>query len=197
MTSTKQIVASQNILRMAVEIDDPRLPQLFWDKVAVDSRTGCWMWTACKNSDGYGSFNSEHGRYSGLAYLRCYTTLVGPVPEGLELDHLCRHRPCVNPAHLEPVPHIVNIERGERASRQVCSRGHEYTDANTHRRESEHGTGIWHERHCLACRKIRDADPASKEKHAKQSLDWYAANRDKINTQRRNRYAAKKEMEMV
>lgn len=82
----------------------------FVDKVRVLA-TDCWEWTARGTGRGqaYGAF-WFNGR-SGLAHRYAYETLIGPVPAGLELDHLCRFQRCVNPAHLEPVTPSVNIQR--------------------------------------------------------------------------------------
>lgn len=176
MSTIKQTVARQNILRMKVQLDDPRLPQRFWDKVQVDGRTGCWMWTAGL-SGGYGTFAPTDRHETRLAHLHCYRTLVGPVPMGLELDHLCRRCACVNPACTEPVTHKVNILRGKAATKHFCVNGHEYTKENT--RWSEY-KGSWG-RHCLTCTHIRNTDPEHRalrlisnitpERHEAQNAD--------------------------
>lgn len=84
-------------------------PQVrFWAK--VDASGDCWEWTGALHWFGYGMFRVL-GR-TVTAYWFAYTTLVGPVPVGLELDHLCRSQRCVNPDHLEPVTHAENIRRG-------------------------------------------------------------------------------------
>lgn len=80
-----------------------------WMKKVVVESPGCWIWIAGKNV-GYGQYFAW-GRMWG-AHRFVYTLLVGPVPDGLELDHLCRVRACVNPDHLEPVTHEENVRRG-------------------------------------------------------------------------------------
>lgn len=97
---------------------------------------GCWQWTAYKNADGYGMFSAHHGRPE-RAHRVAYRLFVGPIPPGLELDHLCRNRACVNPAHLEPVEKRENIMRGvgrgaKNATKTHCRNGHEYTPENTY-----------------------------------------------------------------
>ena len=93
----------------------------------------CWVWTAGTNRAGYGKFGV--GREAGKqlivqAHRFAYELLAGSIPEGLELDHLCRNRPCVNPDHMEPVTHAENMARGY-AAKTHCVRGHEFTPENT------------------------------------------------------------------
>jgi hypothetical protein len=71
--------------------------------------SGCWLWTAGKTRLGYGSV--PHSGKMRCAHVVMYEKYIGPVPEGLELDHLCRTKLCVNPAHLEPVTHAENMRR--------------------------------------------------------------------------------------
>lgn len=95
--------------------------------------TDCWMWTGPHN-DRYGYISvSENGhRRQRMAHLFVYEQLVGPVPAGLELDHLCRVKLCVNPAHLEPVTHMENVRRGLMfALKTQCLQGHDYSPENT------------------------------------------------------------------
>lgn len=111
-------------------IGDTRLRQAFWDRVDPNpTDEGCWRWTGYINRDGYGwtSFASEETR---SAYRLAYLKLIGPIPAGLVLDHLCRNRWCVNPSHLEPVTSGENSKRG--MLRDVCLRGlHEMTPENS------------------------------------------------------------------
>lgn len=105
----------------------------FWSKVVkTDS---CWVWTGSKNSLGYGQIviGGASGR-KVKAHRYAYESVIGPIPDGLELDHLCSNPSCVNPAHLEPVTHLENVRRGrgaeaarKRAQSQThCKRGHEF-----------------------------------------------------------------------
>ena len=79
----------------------------FWNH--VEQRGECWEWTGSRNGAGYGRTRID-GRHAA-AHRAAYEHLVGPIPDGLELDHLCRNRACVNPEHLDPVTHQVNLRR--------------------------------------------------------------------------------------
>lgn len=105
-----------------------------WEKVVFEGPTfvealgPCWEWTAALNHAGYGIIGID--RASRLTHRVAYELLVGPIPEGLTLDHLCRNRACVRPSHLEPVTHQINVLRGEglaaqMARRTACALGHE------------------------------------------------------------------------
>lgn len=95
----------------------PRLTDADFDsRVTVDPDSGCHLYSGPFNSSGYGQF----GR-SERAHRYSYERSRGPIPDGLELDHLCRVRRCVNPAHLEPVTHAENMRR---ARRETCMNGH-------------------------------------------------------------------------
>ena len=86
------------------------LDDRFWSKVdKLGDRWACWLWTGA-TMEGYGQFS--YAGQSQLAHRLAYTELVGPIPGGMTLDHLCRTRACVNPLHLEPVTNRENILRG-------------------------------------------------------------------------------------
>lgn len=80
----------------------------FWAKVVKGD--GCWAWAAARNQHGYGQFRLD-GRMRA-AHRVAYELMIGPIPDGLDIDHLCRVRHCVNPAHLEPVTTQENVRRG-------------------------------------------------------------------------------------
>ena len=102
----------------------------FMEKVRVDEVTDCWVWTGTWKGKGYACFQIARHR-SARGHRWAYENLVGPIPDGLQLDHLCRNRMCVNPAHLEPVTHGENQRRGMRGSQAHCLRGHRFDEANT------------------------------------------------------------------
>lgn len=107
---------------------DPRLPVRFRRKFTVAS-SGCWEWSAGKTEGGYGRYQAgtrdDGSKDRTVSHRFSYEALVGPVPDGLQLDHLCRNRACCNPAHLEPVTPAENTRRGD-AMLAIKTRG----DAN-------------------------------------------------------------------
>lgn len=117
----------------AMKMNDATLAR-FLATTAVNTDTGCWEWTGYKNSDGYGRFGRGHAK-SYAAHREAYKHFVGEIPSGLQIDHLCRVRHCVNPAHLEAVTQLENVRRG-RAPTQVmnqtgaCANGHEAVEPN-------------------------------------------------------------------
>lgn len=116
---------------------------------------GCWVWQKFITEEGYGRIHLRSpSPRNVLAHRLYYERYVGPIPADLEIDHLCRNRACVNPAHLEPVPKRVNILRGEGvaarfARRTHCSKGHEFTSENTYINPTSLA------RYCRVC--LRDA----------------------------------------
>jgi len=103
------------------------LPQRIEEKIEYDTNGGCWLWNAgVSGSNGsYGQTSEGKARHKVPAHVLVWEKTHGPIPAGLEFDHLCRVRLCVNPDHLEPVTHAENVRRGLSGPKSVCSRGHE------------------------------------------------------------------------
>lgn len=141
---------------------DARLPLHFWDKVSPCPMSGCWLWTGASTGTGYGQvrIGGRKGKCT-VAHRHAYTRLVGEVPLGLELDHLCSQRCCVNPHHLQPVTHLENIRRSSNAQKTHCTHGHEYTPENTVRDNGHRKC-----RTCLRARDLTEARRARKRKRA-------------------------------
>lgn len=114
----------------------PALAERFWPKVERLGDVDCWLWTGVKQGSGYGQF-WLNGRMQP-AHRVSYELVVGPIPAGLVIDHLCRVHHCVNPLHLEPVTHQTNVDRGEsylisaavRGTKTHCPQGHPYEGDN-------------------------------------------------------------------
>lgn len=104
--------------------------------------SGCWEFTGYINPAGYGQI-SDGDRQMRLAHRVAYRELVGPIPDGLTLDHLCRVRHCVNPEHLEPVTQKVNSLRAN-TPKTHCVNGHEFTTDNVYRKANG-------KRYCRTC----------------------------------------------
>ena len=111
------------------------------EKVSHEPMSGCWLFTGGLDTDGYGMIGIgsmlDGSRTVTKTHRVAYAFLVGPIPEGMTLDHKCRVRCCVNPDHLEPVPQPVNVLRGEspsakNARKTHCSHGHAFIEANTY-----------------------------------------------------------------
>jgi hypothetical protein len=118
----------------------------FEAKVMPEPNSGCWLWLAQVDPKGYARFKGP-GR-TQRAHRVAYEHFIGAIPAGRVLDHLCRIRSCVNPAHLEPVTARENTLRGDLpkllGARTHCANGHAFDDANTsYKRDGS--------RRCLAC----------------------------------------------
>jgi hypothetical protein len=114
---------------------------------------GCWYWTGYKTKGGYGTISVRTG-ITTTAHRVAYELWRGPIPEGLQIDHLCRNRWCVNQQHLEPVTAFENSLRGEtftsvNVRKTHCDKGHAFSVENTY----------WEgdKRRCRACNKAKNA----------------------------------------
>lgn len=110
---------------------------------------GCWEWDGAHTTAGYST--ASLNRRPIYLHRFAYERMVGPIPEGLELDHLCRNRGCFNPAHLEAVTHAENMRRGHWSSKTHCPKGHPYDAENTRINNANGG------RECRACIRARKA----------------------------------------
>jgi HNH endonuclease len=129
----------------------------FWSLVQKNER--CWLWNGAMHNNGYGRVGQMY------AHRYAYRLLVGDIPSGREIDHLCGNRRCVNPAHLEPVSHHENLLRGNSFSgvesrKTHCPAGHPYDLLNTY--ISKAGS-----RHCRTCHRNR-AQQQSQARRAKR-----------------------------
>lgn len=133
-----------------LEYGDPRVRQAVWKNIHPEPNTGCWLWSGYINEDGYGRGYPVAGGRLVMAHWITFESMVRPVryPDE-ELDHLCVTRACVNPAHLEAVPHRVNRDR-QAKSITHCKYGHEFTPENTTRTRNGN-------RACLPCRRRRNS----------------------------------------
>ena len=118
---------------MSYPAKNPRIR--FARKYVPEPNSGCWTWLGFVNRRGYGRF--FNGNTLVQAHRFSYEQYHGSIPEGCELDHLCRNTGCVNPAHLEAVSHRINILRGtspaaQRARKHHCDHGHSFTPENTY-----------------------------------------------------------------
>ena len=147
-----------------------RTSDRFHAKYVVDG-AGCWVWQATIARNGYGQF--WDGERTQMAHRYAYELLVGPIPDGLDVDHQCHnadesclggpscpHRRCVNPAHLAPADRSTNLRRGRtgklpsnhshQTGKTHCPQGHPYDEANTYRIVRSDGH---RERHCRTCKR--------------------------------------------
>jgi len=154
---------------MKIATDEER----FMSKILINGE--CLEWTGKKNKLGYGYFNlSNNGKErTVLAYRWAYERWIGPLPEGLVFDHLCRNPSCVRLDHLELVPQAVNFLRGNHPGAVMtrtgkCSNGHEMTEENTYYYTTSNGkyTG----RDCRICNREQDRKYRERKRLEKKAV---------------------------
>ena len=130
----------------------PSFETRFWARVDKSGPNGCWLWTGWTGRRGYGAVGRGGSKFQ--THRIAYELLVGAIPNGLELDHLCRTPPCLNPEHLEPVTRLENQRRaflavGHHQSKKThCLRGHPFNLFNTY----FHGGS----RQCRVCKNLSE-----------------------------------------
>jgi len=103
-----------------------------WEELAknFEFESGCWIWKGKLNGQGYGQYRKGFRKPSLMAHRAVYEQLVGPIPPGLVIDHLCREPACVNPQHCDPVTQRENTLRGLKGPRDFCPEGHPFKGEN-------------------------------------------------------------------
>jgi hypothetical protein len=129
-------------------------PERLWSSFVRDG-SGCWIWTRQLNNKGYGLISIQNRKRA--AHIIFYEIVVGPVPLGLELDHLCNVTACVNPSHLEPVSHAENQRRGGERQLRCRRAGHPRTEENIY--ITKQGKRL-----CLLCRREYDRKRSPRRK---------------------------------
>jgi len=137
----------------------------FIEKILVTQPMGCWLWNAALNQKGYAKFRDDFGT-KVFAHRWAYEWFREDIPEGLQIDHLCRVRHCVNPWHMEPVTNAENQMRGLRnqfTTWKHCAKGHPLSGDNLHITPKGH-------RRCLECNRQQCREYYHRRK-AKEKVD--------------------------
>lgn len=161
------------------------IEEAFWSKVKTGD--GCWEWTGNRTKNHKGEYVYGILCFVGihwLAHRLSYVIHVGPIPEGTEIDHVCRNVLCVNPSHLEAVTHTTNMRRGSLATAQFCKRGHARNGPGTHCEE------------CIAIVKT-EWNIKNAERNKENKKKHYLANREAALQRARNQRERNRVMKHV
>lgn len=164
--------------------DLKRLKERFLAK--TNKTDGCWLWVGATGSNGYGQM--QFGPRKQQAHRISYQLFVGPIPENLTLDHICRIRNCVNPYHVRPMTMIENSRIGNRfTARPKCHKGHAYTPENT---KLYRGYRV-----CRRCKREKDARLRIKylEQYNERSRLRYSVNKVAILAKQKEYYEKNRE----
>lgn len=152
-------------------------------------KNGCWNWVGAMKFNGYGNFSIRKNkvRKSYSAHRWAYINLVGDIPQGLAVDHLCRNRKCVNPSHMELVTLKENLLRGigfsgENARKTHCKKGHPLVAVPLSRKTSA-------QRHCPICEREEAGlwNKNNRERKNENNRRWKAKRADRLNPNRKKR----------
>lgn len=158
-----------------------QLPAKMRDKIRVVQIEGCpvsascWEWNAGRTTAGYGIVRIDRNPY--YTHRVAYLALVGPIPDGLQIDHLCRNRACCNPDHLEPVTPHVNTLRGEKATKKRCVNDHPLSGDNLI--WSNNGPDRPRTRRCRTC-----YYESHRQSHQRHGAKWNATRRARYQPRR-------------
>lgn len=148
-----------------------------FNRSIVKTEAGCWEWQLALSVDGYGRFTigsyTDGSRKQVRAHRWSYEQLRGEIPAGLHIDHLCRNRRCVNPAHLEPVTSLENTQRGFQKTKPYCKHGHLLSGDNLY---ITPGTT---RRKCRICMRRQGKERAQRTNYLDYKKHYYR-NREKI-----------------
>ena len=162
---------------------DPARKRFGWEDRLISHiwiGEGCWAWSGWRNQDGYGAFKispeeAKGGQLTVLPYRYIYTLMVGPIPEGYQVDHRCRNRTCCNHEHLEAVTHQVNLFR---ARRHLCKRGHMLSGENRMSAGIYRGRERWRCRSCYEERLAADRAARLARGHKKPGRKKISSDQD-------------------
>lgn len=160
-----------------------RLARTFWSKIRVEPN-GCWIWTGSTTGFGYGRIYVDAQVKQVYVHRWAYELFVGPIPEGLDIDHVChnedksclggkagcRHRLCANPDHLRTATRSQNIRAGRKpgprnvAPKPQCKWGHDFDEANTYIVKQKDGR-TW--RMCRKCNARRQRETHARKRAAR------------------------------